>query len=68
MKRRDFVTLAAATLSQTGAGNLWAQAGSEMPMGASEPGPHAPPADITLHIAPVALEVAPSHLREHRGL
>ncbi len=63
MKRRDFVTLAAATLGQAGAGDLWAQAGggTAMDMGASDPGPHAAPADFTLRIAPVAVEIAPSH-------
>jgi len=62
MRRRDFVTLAAATLGQAGAAELWAQAGAEkMDMGATDPGPHAPPADFSLHIAPVAVEIAPSH-------
>ena len=31
-----------------------------MDMGASDPGPHAAPADFTLRIAPVAVEIAPS--------
>src|ERR1700689_2678477 len=63
MKRRDFVTLAAATLGQAGAGDLWAQAGAAaaMDMGGSDPGPHAAPADFTLRIAPIAVEIAPSH-------
>src|SRR5580698_11610605 len=63
MRRRDFVTLAAATLGQAGATALWAQtaAGPPMDMGASDPGPHAAPADYTLRIAPVAVEIAPSH-------
>src|ERR1700761_9032629 len=63
MRRRDFVTLAAATLGQAGTADLWAQAGSDakMDMGASDPGPHAPAADFTLRIAPVAVEIAPSH-------
>jgi FtsP/CotA-like multicopper oxidase with cupredoxin domain len=63
MKRREFVTLAAATLGQAGAGELWAQAsgGAAMDMGASDPGPNAAPADFTLRIAPVAIEIAPSH-------
>src|SRR5665213_4496631 len=63
MKRREFVTLAAATLGQTGADDLWAQAGGEsaLDMGASDPGPRAAPADFTLRIAPVAVEIAPSH-------
>ena len=63
MRRRDFVTLAAATLGQAGAGEVWAQAGGAAPMdmgGALDPGPHAPPADFTLRIAPVAVEIAPS--------
>src|ERR1700742_5204453 len=63
MRRRDFVTLAAATLGQAGAGRLWAQGAGEstMDMGPVDPGPHAPPADFTLRIAPVAVEIAPSH-------
>src|SRR3984885_141233 len=62
MKRRDFVTLAAATLGQAGAGDLWAQAGGAgaMDMGGSDPGPHAAPAGFTLRIAPIAVEIAPS--------
>ena len=54
MRRRDFVTLAAATLGQAGAGDLWAQAGSSGPMDMGAP------ADFTLRIAPVAVEIAPS--------
>ena len=63
MKRRDFVTLAAATLGQAGAGDLWAQAGGapSMDMGATDPGPNAAPADFSLRIAAVAMEIAPSH-------
>src|ERR1700733_7158624 len=63
MKRHDFVTLAAATLGQAGAGGVGARAGHDaaMDMGGSEPGPHAAPADFTLRIAPVAVEIAPSH-------
>ncbi len=69
MRRRDFVTLAAATLGQAGAGELWAQAGGgpAMDMGAMDPGPNAPPPDFTLRIAPVAVEIAPSHFVSTTG-
>jgi FtsP/CotA-like multicopper oxidase with cupredoxin domain len=53
MKRRDFVTYAGATLCQ-----------AMLPVGtraAGAPSATTAPADITLRIAPVALEIAPSH-------
>jgi FtsP/CotA-like multicopper oxidase with cupredoxin domain len=63
MKRRDFLTRAVATLFQ---------AGTAEHVGARTDGSHGMPmptqgaqknagADVTLHIAPVALEIAPSH-------
>src|SRR5215470_3383000 len=47
MKRREFVTCAGAMLCQAVTPRLVAQASA--------------PADITLRIAPIALEIAPSH-------
>jgi FtsP/CotA-like multicopper oxidase with cupredoxin domain len=63
MKRRDFVTCAGATLCQAVLPRLAAQAaqtpGTEMQGHSASP--PAARADFTLRIAPVALEIAPSH-------
>jgi FtsP/CotA-like multicopper oxidase with cupredoxin domain len=65
MKRREFVGRAAATLCQAAvtpeliAQTLQASPGMVMPNPSIAPG--APKADFTLRIAPVALEIAPSH-------
>jgi len=67
MKRREFVTHAAATLFQSGTVvRAMAQDGHahsmERPVASvAAGGAHAAPADITLRIAPAALEIAPSH-------
>ena len=67
MKRRDFLTWAGAALGQAAAGALPGATaptaprdGMTMP-GASAGAPEGSPADVTLRIAPVALEIAPSH-------
>src|SRR5215472_16070819 len=67
MKRRDFLTWAGAALGQAAAGALPGATaptapheGMAMP-GASAGASAGSPADVTLRIAPVALEIAPSH-------
>lgn len=73
MKRRDFVTCTAATLCEAIIPRTLAQSprrsgpkssagpkSSSAPKAVASP-PPGPPADITLHIAPVAVEIAPSH-------
>src|SRR5271163_3713168 len=67
MKRREFVGWAGAALCQAAAPKVLAQAsqpakvapGMAMPKPSAAPG--ATKADFTLRIAPVALEIAPSH-------
>ena len=63
MKRRDFLTRTVATLFQAGTaehGIARADGAHGMPM-PSHGAQHNGGADVTLHIAPVALEIAPSH-------
>ena len=72
MKRRELLAWGGVALLQAGPGpRLLAQTSSSMPMPAANPAanpaasPAAPPpgsaADVTLRIAPVAMEIAPSH-------
>ncbi len=64
MKRRDFMTCAGALLCQSATPRL-ATAAAETARGMAMPAPaggiDAVPADFTLRIAPLALEIAPSH-------
>ena len=69
MKRREFVRLGGATLAGAALGrSLRGQTESPAPMRTQAPtapagiaAPETGPADVTLRIAPVALEIAPSH-------
>jgi FtsP/CotA-like multicopper oxidase with cupredoxin domain len=74
MKRRDFFKIGGAALAQASAARLLAAQQGQQPdnmpgiqlrpptagQGANNPSPEGPPADITLHIAPVAVEISPS--------
>jgi FtsP/CotA-like multicopper oxidase with cupredoxin domain len=62
MQRRDFMSFAGATLYQAATAKLAAASDQAQHMGHSASAPPAETAaDITLRIAPMALEVAPSH-------
>jgi FtsP/CotA-like multicopper oxidase with cupredoxin domain len=61
MKRREFVAWSGAALARAVTAPLAAAGADHVPMPSSPPGQAAGPADHTLHIAPVALEIAPSH-------
>src|SRR6201996_6398798 len=66
MRRRDFLRIGSAALTQAGVARLLAQAPG-MPMSAAAPAQDTGRADYTLRIAPVTVELSPDHILSTTG-